>query len=66
MDEHVRGTESLMNVPEIDARTIFRRLDRDGDGALSTRELLEAIRESSFDDDATSAGGWLLGPLDRS
>jgi Ca2+-binding EF-hand superfamily protein len=64
VDEYVRWTGSLMNLPEADAREGFRRLDRDADGFITTHEQLEAIREYYFNDDPQSAGSWLLGPLD--
>ncbi|MCY0939323.1 EF-hand domain-containing protein [Streptomyces sp. H34-S4] len=52
-----------MNLPEADAREVFRRLDQDGDGLITRDDLLEAIREYYFNDDPESAGSWLLGPL---
>ena len=63
-DDHVRWTGSLMSLPEADAREVFRRLDQDADGFITTDDLLEAIREYYFNDDPDSAGSWLLGPLD--
>lgn len=63
-DDHVRWTGSLMGLPEADAREVFRRLDQDDDGSITTDDLLEAIREYYFNDDPNSAGSWLLGPLD--
>jgi Ca2+-binding EF-hand superfamily protein len=53
-----------MNLPEEVARDVFRRLDQDGDGYITTHDLLECIRESYFNDDPQSAGSWSLGPLD--
>ncbi len=50
--------------PESDARQVFRRLDEDADGFVTTHDLLEAIREYHFDDAPDSTGSWLLGPLD--
>jgi Ca2+-binding EF-hand superfamily protein len=64
VDEQIRWTGSLMHLPEEDAREVFRRLDQDGDGYITTREMLEAIREYYFDERPGSAGAWLLGPLD--
>lgn len=64
VDEYVRWTGSLMNLPDADAREAFRRLDRDTDGLVATHDLLEAIREYYFDDAPDSAGSWLLGSLD--
>lgn len=63
-EDHVRWTGSLMNVPEPDAREIHRRLDADGDGYVTSDDLLAAIRAYYFDDAPDSAGSWLLGPLD--
>ncbi|MFI9150292.1 EF-hand domain-containing protein [Streptomyces sp. NPDC053367] len=63
-DDHVRWTGSLMNLPEADAREIHRRLDADGDGHVTTADLLAAIRAYYFDERPDSAGSWLLGPLD--
>ncbi|MEV7835293.1 EF-hand domain-containing protein [Streptomyces subrutilus] len=62
-EEEVRWTGALMNLPEADAREVFRRLDQDGDGRIGRADLLEAIRAYYFDEDPGSAGSWLLGPL---
>ncbi|WP_030257108.1 EF-hand domain-containing protein [Streptomyces violens] len=62
-DEHVRWTGALMNLPATDAAEVFRRLDGDADGLITTGDLLEAIREYYFNDDPQSTGSWLLGPL---
>jgi len=40
-EEHVRWTGSLMSLPETDARDVFRRLDQDADGFITTDDLLE-------------------------
>lgn len=64
VDEEVRWTGSLMNLPEADAREVHRRLDTDGDGYITTDDLLEAIRGYYFNEDPDSEGSWLLGPLD--
>ncbi|MFE7134638.1 EF-hand domain-containing protein [Streptomyces sp. NPDC057638] len=63
-EEQVRWTGALMGLPEGDAREVFGRLDRDGDGLIGRDELLEAIRAYYFDDDPRGPGAWLLGPLD--
>lgn len=63
--EHVRWITSLMNVPADDAPEIARRLDSDGDGYIGRRDILDAIRDYYFNEDAQSAGSWLLGPLDH-
>lgn len=62
-DEHVRWTGALMNLPESDAREIHRRLDIDGDGCISTEDLLTAIHDFYFDEDPDGVGSWLLGSL---
>ncbi len=64
VDEQIRWTRSVMNLPETDSREVFRRLDTDGDGYITTRDMLGAIREYYFNDDPDSAGSWLLGALD--
>ncbi|MGH9160713.1 MAG: EF-hand domain-containing protein [Vicinamibacteraceae bacterium] len=63
-DEYVRWTGSLMRLPETDGREVFRKLDRDGDGYVTTTELLNAIHEYYFNEDPHSSGSWLLGALD--
>jgi hypothetical protein len=55
-----------MNLSESDARDVFRGLDADGDHYVSTRDLLEAIREFYFSEHPDSAGSWLPGPLPES
>ncbi|WP_283134429.1 EF-hand domain-containing protein [Rhizohabitans arisaemae] len=63
-DQQVRWTGALMDLAEADAKEVFRRLDVDGDGFITTEDLLEAIREYYFNDNPDSAGSWLLGSLD--
>ncbi|MGH3431498.1 MAG: EF-hand domain-containing protein [Thermocrispum sp.] len=63
VDEHIRWTRALMNLPESDARDIHRRLDADGDGQITTEDLLTAIYDFYFDEDPEGPGGWLLGKL---
>ncbi|MEV4312974.1 EF-hand domain-containing protein [Actinocrispum sp. NPDC049592] len=62
-DDEVRWTGALMGLPEADARAAFQHLDRDGDGYITTGDLLAAIRAYYFDEAPGSAGSWLLGPL---
>nr|WP_042188593.1 EF-hand domain-containing protein [Kibdelosporangium sp. MJ126-NF4] len=62
-DEHVRWTAALMGLPEADARDAHRRLDADGDGYITTDDLLAAIHDFYFDEDPDGMGSWLLGPL---
>lgn len=61
----IRYARSLMRIPEAEAREIFRRLDRDGDGFAIKEHLLEAMRAAYFDDSAESPRHWVLGPLDQ-
>lgn len=61
--EHVRWTGALMHLPEPVARDIHRRLDSDGDGYITTEDLLQAIHDFYFDEDPAGPGSWLLGPL---
>lgn len=63
-EEHVRWTGALMKLPEADAREIHRRLDSDGDGFITTDDLLTAIHDFYFDEDPDGPGSWLLGELD--
>ncbi|ANB04035.1 calcium-binding protein [Streptomyces ambofaciens] len=63
-DEQVRWSGALMGLPEADAREVFGRLDRDTDGLISRDDMLQAIRDFYFNEEPTSAGVWLLGPLD--
>lgn len=63
VDEHVRWSAALMNVPEADARAVHARLDHDGDGLIGTEDLLAALRAYYFSEDEDGPGAWLLGPL---
>jgi Ca2+-binding EF-hand superfamily protein len=62
--DEIRWTGALMHLCEQDAREVFRRLDKDEDGFITTHDLLEAIRAYYFDDSLDSPGYWLLGSLD--
>ncbi|WP_112261321.1 EF-hand domain-containing protein [Lentzea terrae] len=64
VDEYVRWTGALLNLPRSVARTVHSRLDHDGDGLISTDDLLAAIRAYYFSEDPDGPGAWLLGPLD--
>jgi Ca2+-binding EF-hand superfamily protein len=64
VDEQISRSGTLMNLPENDALEVFRRLEKDGDGHITTRDMLDAIREYYFNDDPHSAGSWLLGSLE--
>ena len=61
--EHVRWTGSLMHLPEADAREVVRRIGTDGDGFITTDELLQAIHDYYFDENPEGVGSFLLGPL---
>ncbi|MGB7798576.1 MAG: EF-hand domain-containing protein [Pseudonocardiaceae bacterium] len=63
VDEYVGWTGALMHLPEADARECHRRLDTDGDGLVTTQDLLQAIHDYYFDDDPNGVGSWLLGRL---
>jgi Ca2+-binding EF-hand superfamily protein len=45
------------------ARLNFSRLDLNGDGVISTDELVELVREWSFGEDPAAPGAFLFGPL---
>ncbi|WP_433709273.1 EF-hand domain-containing protein [Nocardia sp. CA-084685] len=62
-EEHARWTGALMRLPADDAREIHRRLDTDGDGLVTTDDLLQAIHDYYFDENPESVGSWLLGEL---
>lgn len=64
VSDEIRWTGALMHMQEPHAREAFRRLDKDGDGFITTRDLLDAIRAYYFDEGPDSPGHWLLGPLD--
>jgi Ca2+-binding EF-hand superfamily protein len=64
VNDEIRWTGAFMKLSEQVARESFRRLDKDGDGLITTSELLEAIRGYYFDDSPDSPAYWLLGPLD--
>ncbi|MFD5824448.1 EF-hand domain-containing protein [Lentzea sp. NPDC060358] len=64
IEEHVRWSQALMNVPDPDARTAHARLDHDGDGLIGTDDLLAALRAYYFSEDPDGPGAWLLGPVD--
>lgn len=62
--EQARWMGSLMNVAENHANEGFGRVDTDGDGLITTEELIEAIRGYYFDESPDSPAHWLIGPLD--
>jgi Ca2+-binding EF-hand superfamily protein len=64
VDEYVRWSGALMNLPEADARVVHKRLDHDGDGLISSDDLLAALRAYYFSEDLDGPGSWLFGPLD--
>ncbi|WP_194833223.1 EF-hand domain-containing protein [Nocardia sp. XZ_19_369] len=62
-EEYVRWTGTLMHLPADDARENHRRLDTDGDGFVTTDDLLQAIHDYYFDENPEGVGSWLLGKL---
>jgi Ca2+-binding EF-hand superfamily protein len=64
VDEYVRWSGALMNLSPSDAQTVHARLDHDGDGLISSDDLLAAIRAYYFSEDIDGPGAWLFGPLD--
>ncbi|MBF6329557.1 hypothetical protein [Nocardia transvalensis] len=52
-----------MHLPADEAREIHRRLDTDGDGFVTTDDLLQAIHDYYFDENPEGVGSWLLGKL---
>jgi Ca2+-binding EF-hand superfamily protein len=58
--EYVGWTGALMHLPEADARECHRRLDANGDGLVTTEDLLHAIHDYYFDEDPHGvAAGYL-------
>ncbi|UAK31539.1 EF-hand domain-containing protein [Nocardia asteroides] len=62
-EDYARWTGALMHLPAGDAREIHRRLDTDGDGFVTTEDLLQAIHDYYFDENPEGVGSWLLGKL---
>ncbi|WP_107656824.1 EF-hand domain-containing protein [Nocardia suismassiliense] len=62
-EEYARWTGALMHLPADDARECHRRLDTDGDGFVTTDDLLQAIHDYYFDENPEGVGSWLLGKL---
>lgn len=61
-DEYVRMYEGL-GIDPAHSSDAFKRLDRDGDNAISYEEFRTAIVEFYLSDDENAPGNWLLGPL---
>lgn len=61
--EYTLWANVVVNLPTVYGHENFRRLDQDGDGLITSHDLLEAIREYYFNEDPQSSGSWLLGPL---
>jgi Ca2+-binding EF-hand superfamily protein len=51
------------HVTETEAAEAFRRLDRNGDGYLTTDELIQNAKEFFLSSDPQAAGNWLVGPF---
>ncbi|MFI5780652.1 EF-hand domain-containing protein [Nocardia sp. NPDC051570] len=62
-DEYVQMYKGL-GIDPAHSSDAFRRLDRDGDNAISYDEFRTAIVEFYLSDDENAPGNWLLGPLD--
>ncbi|MEZ4734637.1 MAG: hypothetical protein R3E79_46695 [Caldilineaceae bacterium] len=50
------------NTTEAEATDTFHRLDRDGDGFLTTEEMALNTKEFFLSDDSQAPGNWLVGP----
>jgi len=61
-DDYVRMYEGL-GIDPAHSSDAFKRLDRDGDNAISYEEFRTAIVEFYLSDDENAPGNWLLGPL---
>ncbi|WP_069164707.1 EF-hand domain-containing protein [Nocardia altamirensis] len=61
-DEYVQMYKGL-GIDPAHSSDAFRRLDRDGNGAISHDEFRTAIKEFYLSDDENAPGNWLLGPL---
>ncbi|KWT59752.1 calcium-binding protein [Streptomyces albus subsp. albus] len=59
-DEYVRMYDAL-GVDPATSQPAFRRLDRDGSGAISHAEFRTAIEEFYLSPDPEAPGNWLLG-----
>lgn len=59
-DDHVRWTRALMRLPEEHTREVFRQIDTDQDGYITTGELVDSARGYYFDEDPGSATAWTL------
>ena len=64
-EEYVRMYDAL-GVPPTTSTEAFKRLDRDGSGALSYAEFRQAIVEFYLSVDPNAPGNWLLGSMDAS
>ena len=60
-DEYVRMYEGL-GIDPAHSSDAFKRLDRDGNSAISYEEFRTAIVEFYLSDDENAPGNWLLGP----
>ncbi|RJQ69456.1 calcium-binding protein [Pseudonocardiaceae bacterium YIM PH 21723] len=54
---------AFLRLPLHLAETVFQALDRDSDGYLTVAEILYAVRDYYFNDDADSPSNQLLGPM---
>lgn len=63
LDEHIKWYTALMGITPDEARESFARLDRDGDGYVTSEEMFQAVVEYYFSDDPEAPGNWLIGHL---
>jgi Ca2+-binding EF-hand superfamily protein len=54
---------AALGIPPEHSSDAFRRLDRDGDGAISHEEFRVALSEFYLSDDENAPGNWLIGPF---
>ena len=53
---------TAFHATETEATEAFLRLDRNGDGYLTTDELIQNAEEFFYSDDPQALGNWLIGP----
>lgn len=60
-EDYVRWFVDVVNGAEETGRDAFARIDRDGNGRLSTAELQQAVADFYLSADADAPGNWLFG-----
>jgi Ca2+-binding EF-hand superfamily protein len=61
--EEFEVLQRAFSTPPDEVAAAFERMDTDGDGALSTAELVAAIRDYYVGTDPEAPGNWLFGPV---